>query len=217
VKTTVTVVDYGVGNLLSVARALEHCGAQVQLAETPAQVRDARLLVLPGVGAFADGMNELRRRELDQPVIEFARSGRPLLGICLGMQMLLEASEEFGEHAGLGIVPGRVRAIPATTSDGRPHKIPHIGWTPLLRPAAWEGTVLEGIAPGSEAYFVHTFTAVPAAQQHRLADADYDGRLVCAALRHGAVFGCQFHPEKSADTGLKVLANFINMEHRAAL
>jgi glutamine amidotransferase len=211
-KTRVTVVDYGVGNLLSVARALEHCGAEVQLAETPAQVREARLLVLPGVGAFADGMHELRSRGLDQPVVEFARSGRPLLGICLGMQMLLEASEEFGEHEGLGIIPGRVCAIPATASDGRPHKIPHIGWTSLLPASDWRGTILEGIAPESETYFVHTFTAVPADAKHRLADADYDGRLIFAALRHGSVFGCQVHPEKSGETGLKVRANFIRVE-----
>jgi glutamine amidotransferase len=186
----------------------------VSFAEKPEQIARARLLVLPGVGAFADGMNGLHARELDAPVVEFAKSGQPLLGICLGMQMLLAASEEFGQHAGLGIVPGNVTAIPPTDSDGRPHKIPHIGWSALQLPAArstWEGTIMQGLSPGAEAYFVHTFTAAPANPAHRLADCDYDGRLVCAALKAGSVSGCQFHPEKSAETGLKVLANFLRM------
>jgi glutamine amidotransferase len=214
VKPVVTVVDYGVGNLLSVARALEQCGASVQFADTPEQLARARLLVLPGVGAFADGMKELRTRQLDKPIIEFAKSGQPLLGICLGMQMLLTASEEFGNHAGLGILPGQVKAIPATGADGRPHKIPHIGWNSLQPPdesATWDKTILAGIPPGAEAYFVHSFTAVPAASRHRLADCDYDGQTISAALHDGSVSGCQFHPEKSGAIGLKALDNFLKL------
>jgi glutamine amidotransferase len=214
VKPSVTVVDYGVGNLLSVARSLEHCGATVKFAHRPEQVSAARMLLLPGVGAFADGMHELRARMLDKPIVEFARSGRPLLGICLGMQMLLSASEEFGEHEGLGIVPGRVKAIPPTGADGSPHKIPHIGWNALLPPdgaRTWDGTILAGISPGTEVYFVHTYTAAPDSADHRLADCDYDGRQISAALRYGSVSGCQFHPEKSGETGLRVLANFLSM------
>ena len=125
---SVTVIDYGVGNLLSVSRALEHCGAQVDLADNPAQIARAHRLVLPGVGAFKDGMDGLRERALVEPIRQYASGGRPLLGICLGMQLLLDVSEEFGAHEGLGLIPGRVAAIPATTADGVPHKIPHIGW-----------------------------------------------------------------------------------------
>jgi imidazole glycerol-phosphate synthase subunit HisH len=213
VKPAVTVVDYGVGNLLSVARALEHCGASVSLASSAGEVESARLLLLPGVGAFGDGIGELRARGLDRPVVAFARSGRPLLGICLGMQFLLEASDEFGEHAGLGLVPGRVRAIPATGTDGRAHKIPHIGWSGLQIPperGGWNGTLLEGIAPESKVYFVHTYTAHPAPEA-RLADCDYHGQRISAAIQRGAVAGCQFHPEKSGETGLQVLRNFLRM------
>jgi glutamine amidotransferase len=212
-KPAVTVVDYGVGNLLSVARALEHCGASVSFAASAPDVDRAALLLLPGVGAFGDGIGELRARGLDQPVIRYAKSGRPLLGICLGMQFLLDTSEEFGEHAGLALVPGRVCAIPATGTDGRAHKIPHIGWSGLRVPAergAWGGTLLEGIAPGAKVYFVHTYTAHPTPQA-RLADCDYHGRRISAAIQHGAVAGCQFHPEKSGETGLQVLRNFLRM------
>ena len=212
--TTVTVVDYGVGNLFSVARAFEHCGAVVVLADTPQAVARASHLVLPGVGAFADGMRELRQRGLVEPVIEFAAGGRPFLGICLGMQMLLSASDEFGEHAGLGIVPGRVEAIPHTGADGRPHKIPHIGWNALRKPSPeprWEGTILDGIPEGAAVYFVHSFTPVPDRTEHRLADCDYDGRVISAVVHKGLVFGCQFHPEKSGEVGLRIVRNFLEL------
>ena len=210
----VTVVDYGVGNLLSVARAFEHCDAKVEFADTPEQIARARLLVLPGVGAFANGMRELRGRSLDRPVIDFAMSGQPLLGICLGMQMLLSASEEFGEHAGLGIVPGRVRAIPSVGTDGKPHKIPHKGWNALELPhgrTTWDKTILQDISPGTPVYFVHSYTAVPDASEHRLADCYYDGQLISAALQAGKVFGCQFHPEKSGEIGLRLLNTFLRL------
>jgi glutamine amidotransferase len=129
--TRVVVVDYGVGNLLSVCRALEACGAVVELTESNERIAAADRIVVPGVGAFGDCMHELERRALIRPILDFIGSGRPLLGICVGLQMLMEVGEEFGEHAGLGVVPGRVRAIPATGADGKRHKIPHIGWNAL--------------------------------------------------------------------------------------
>jgi glutamine amidotransferase len=135
-----------------------------------------------------------------------------VLGICVGMQMLMQIGEEFGEHEGLGVVPGRVRAIPGTRSDGTSHKIPHIGWSALDKPNGntnWEGTILEGVAPGSTCYFVHSFTAEPADDSYRLADCDYHGRRISAALRAGNVSGTQFHPEKSGETGLRILRNFL--------
>src|SRR5208283_5616772 len=160
----VTVIDYGMGNLLSVSRAMEHCGAEVLTTCDPERVAQAERLILPGVGAFADGMAGLRERRLIEPIREFARAGRPFLGICLGMQMMLDSSEEFGNHEGLGLVPGRVAAIPSTGVDGRPHKIPHIGWNKLLMPTpetSWENTILAGLSPGSSGYFVHSYAAVP--------------------------------------------------------
>src|SRR5436305_6508308 len=130
----VTVIEYGIGNLYSVSRALERCGGEVTVTADSVQIEAASRLVLPGVGAFADGMRGLRERGLVEPIRRYAASGRPLLGICLGMQMLATASEEFGVHAGLDLIPGRVVAVPHRTVEGRPHKIPHIGWTALRAP-----------------------------------------------------------------------------------
>jgi glutamine amidotransferase len=204
-------VDYGVGNLLSVCRALEACGANVELTGSAKRLLDADRVVVPGVGAFGDCMNELSRRQLIDPILDFVASGRPVLGICVGMQMLMQVGEEFGEHKGLGLIPGRVRAIPATAADGRAHKIPNIGWCGLIKPpdADWKGTILEDVKPGSTCYFVHSFTAEPEDDSFRLADASYNGRRVSAALRVGNVFGTQFHPEKSGTTGLSILRNFL--------
>ncbi|WP_279384302.1 imidazole glycerol phosphate synthase subunit HisH [Geotalea toluenoxydans] len=127
----VTVIDYGIGNLLSVARAFEHCGANVELTDDARKIADADYLVLPGVGAFADGMSGLVERGLIEPIKKFAAKERPFLGICLGMQMMLDQSEEYGANEGLGLIPGKVVAIPAVGVDGSPHKIPHIGWNEI--------------------------------------------------------------------------------------
>lgn len=209
----VTVIDYGVGNLYSVSRGIERVGATAQLTADAAMVEAAQLLILPGVGAFAHGMAELERRALVEPIRRYAASGRPFLGICLGMQLMFEVSEEFGEHRGLGLLPGRVRAIPTNGTDGAPHKIPHIGWNRIIRPGAapaWAGTVLAGISEESAMYFVHSFTAHPDTSD-RIADADYDGCTISAVAGRGRLFGCQFHPEKSGETGLAILANFVAM------
>lgn len=211
-KTSVTIVDFGVGNLFSVGRAFEYLGGSVIIASTPSQVREARYLVLPGVGSFANGMEGLKQRGLLEPLREYAASGRPFLGICLGMQLLFDESEEFGRHQGLGLIPGKVRAIPGVGSSGKMHKIPHIGWNALLQPSAspkWEGTLFQGIEPGAAAYFVHSYTAWPDDAGDRLVDCDYDGCLISAAVRRAQISGCQFHPEKSGSIGLMILANFM--------
>jgi imidazole glycerol-phosphate synthase subunit HisH len=216
--TRLVVVDYGVGNLLSVCRAFEACGASVELTGSAERIAAAERVVLPGVGAFGDCIHELERRRLVRPILDFIASGRPLLGICVGMQMLMEVGEEFGEHAGLGVVPGRVRAIPATGTNGVRHKIPHIGWNELEKPAEttqWEGTILDGVAVRSSCYFVHSFTAEPTDPRYRLSDCHYDGRLVSAALRAGNVYGTQFHPEKSGEIGLRIVRNFLDLVGRA--
>lgn len=212
-KSRVAVVDYGVGNLLSVSRALEHCGAAVTMASDVKAVRGADRLVLPGVGAFGDCMAALVQRGLEDAVREVIAAGHPVLGICVGMQILLDASEEFGVHRGLGVIPGRVTPIPVTDTNGCPHKIPHIGWTSLEIPAGadagrWRGTVLEGLAPGVAAYFVHSFTAEPIDSAHRLADSWYGGRRIAAAVQRDNLFGTQFHPEKSGPVGLSLLRRF---------
>ncbi len=213
---TVTVIDYGMGNLLSVTRAFEHCGAKPELTEDPAKVAKADYLVLPGVGAFADGMAGLRLRGLIEAMRAHAETGRPSLSICLGMQMLLARSSEFGSCEGLGLIDGDVVEIPGTGADGTPHKVPHIGWTAIRPPDGaagdwWKGSILDGLEVGVSAYFVHSFTASPTDAQARLADADYNGRLISAAVRRGNVFGTQFHPEKSGPVGLAIIENFLRL------
>jgi glutamine amidotransferase len=210
----VTVIDYGIGNLFSVRRALEHCGATVTLSQGAAEIEAAPRLVLPGVGAFADGMAGLRERGLIEPIRRYAASGRPLLGICLGMQMLASRSEEFGPCEGLGLVPGRVLPISHRTVAGAVQKIPHIGWTPLLLPrtgSGWQDSLLECTPDGTAVYLVHSFAVVPDDDNDRLADCDYGGHRLCAALRRSNVFGTQFHPEKSGPAGLAMLSRFLQL------
>jgi glutamine amidotransferase len=210
----ISVVDYGVGNLHSVRRALESIGADVAFIETADEIAAADRLLVPGVGAFEACVDGLRQRGLIEPIKAYAHGGRPLLGICVGMQMLLSASEEFGLHQGLDLIPGQVRAVPSTDVEGRPHKIPHIGWTELTLPAgceSWRGTPLAPVDPGTAVYFVHSFTATPVDPSHRLADAWYGGRQICAALRRDNIVGLQFHPEKSGPVGLSILRAFLSL------
>ena len=209
---TVTIVDYGRSNLLSVQRALEYCGAAVEYASTPEQVSAAGALVLPGVGAFADGMNLLRESGLARAVCTRARQGVPLLGICLGMQFLFDSSSEGGLTPGLGLLPGTVEAIPGHTTQGQPLRVPHIGWAPLYPAQQREsflGSTLEAIPTKSQVYFVHGYRAMPARQADRLADTLYGGHRICAAVQRGNITGVQFHPEKSGEVGLVILRTFL--------
>lgn len=206
----VTVIDYGVGNLLSVQRGLERCGAKVTVTTDHETILASKRLVLPGVGAFRDAMQELNRLGLVPVIREYAKNKRSLLGICLGMQLLLEESDEFGLSQGLGLISGRVIPIPTHSVSGEPQKIPHIGWN-ALQPAPsqdWATTVLRDVNPGESVYFVHSFMAEPADRSNRLADCLYGGHRISAVIGSGSVLGCQFHPEKSGETGLKILRAF---------
>lgn len=211
--STVTIIDYGIGNLLSVARAFEHCGASVLMTNDPMKITNADYLVLPGVGAFADGMLGLTELGLVEPIKTFAARDRPFLGICLGMQLMLDESEEFGANEGLGLIPGKVVAIPAVGSNGAPHKIPHIGWNEICAPAgiSWEESILKNTPENSSFYFVHSFTAVPALPEHRLADCYYNGQVIAAAIRKDNLYGCQFHPEKSGEIGHTIINTFLKL------
>ena len=213
---TVTVIDYGIGNLLSVTRAVEKCGARPVLSDDPKTIASADCLVLPGVGAFADGMAGLRNRDLIGPIHDFVATGNPMLGICLGMQMLLDESTEFGISDGLGLIPGRVVEIPRVGPKGAVHKVPHIGWAENRPPEGrdigwWAGSILDGTPLGTATYFVHSFTAWPEDESHRLADADYNGCRLSAVVRRGNVYGTQFHPEKSGPAGLSILERFLGL------
>lgn len=209
----VTIVDYGVGNLRSVSRAVVECQAEPILATKAAEVEAADMMILPGVGAFNSCINALESHGLRDAVLNVIAKGRPVLGICVGMQMLLEESEEFGRHEGIGLIPGKVNAISAIGANGRRHKIPHICWSGL-QPAhsEWQGTILDQIEPGEACYFVHSHAANPENDEHWLATCDYDGLTICAAVRKGNLVGVQFHPEKSGQVGLKILNNFIKCE-----
>jgi len=212
-RKEVTIVDYGMGNVLSVCRAIERCGAVAKLTGSPQEVAAANRLVLPGVGAFPDCVTALERRGLVGPILSFVATGRPFLGICVGMQILFEFGEEFGGHSGLGLIPGRVAQIATGAAQGGTRKIPHIGWTPIAPPPAagadwWAGSILAGTAPQTPFYFVHSFTAITSDGAHCLATADYQGAMVTAAVRHDNVTGTQFHPEKSGPAGLRVIASF---------
>lgn len=207
-----TVVDYDRGNLLSVGRALEHCGGEVEITDAPAKIASAERLVLPGVGAFGDAMEGLQKRRLVEPIKKFTASGRPFLGICVGMQLMFDTSNEFGEHDGLGLIPGRVRTVPRHGADGRPHKVPHVGWSeiaPSSASQAWDDTILDGLSAPAFCYFVHSFTAEPIEEAHRLSDCHYDGHRLAATVRRDNLWGCQFHPEKSGEVGLHILRNFL--------
>lgn len=208
----VIVVDYGVGNLYSVQRALEVSGAEeIVLSSDPQVISQADGLVLPGVGAFADGMRGLRERALVEPIKTYAEAGRPLLGICLGMQMLATASEEFGHHEGLALIPGQVVAIPHRSTDDQLIKVPFIGWA-AIAPAdgvAWDGSALQSHVPSAAVYLVHSFHVRPDNPEHLLATYGFGGHRITAAIRRNNVTGFQFHPEKSGHVGLEIMRHFV--------
>jgi glutamine amidotransferase len=195
----ILILDYGMGNLRSVEKALEHVGARAAIGADPDEVRAADGLILPGVGAFPRAMERIRATGLDELIAERAAAGTPVLGICLGLQLLFERSEELGGAAGLGLLPGAVTAL-----DAPGLKVPHIGWAPV----AWEhdSALADGIDAGTPFYFVHSFAVRPAGGD-ALGTAEYGERFACA-VEHGDVFGVQFHPEKSSAAGLRLLANF---------
>lgn len=207
----VSIIDYGIGNLLSVRRAFEKQGSEVELVSEPREIMLAKKLVLPGVGAFKDGMEELRKRNLITVIQEYCNENRPFLGICLGMQMMLEESEEFGLTQGLCIIPGKVVRIEDISIEGVYQKVPHVGWNELYYTGKTEGTILKEIPGKCKMYFVHSFQAVPTEKQHRLADTYYGGRKLSAVIQKGNCYGTQFHPEKSGEIGLQVIRNFIDL------
>ncbi|MCB9626412.1 MAG: imidazole glycerol phosphate synthase subunit HisH [Sandaracinaceae bacterium] len=203
----VAVLEYGMGNVRSMFNALEKLAAAPTLTADADKLSGFDAIVLPGVGAFGQGMENLRARGLDAAIVDCAKAGMPILGVCLGMQMLLETSTEFGAHEGLGLVPGGVEKLAPASA-----RLPHIGWNTVLEPhpGRWPGTPLRAYA-GEEVYFIHSFAAVPANAQHVLAEAEYDGVRFCAAIGRENIVGMQFHPEKSRAGGLSLLGAFLEL------
>jgi glutamine amidotransferase len=204
----ITIIDSGISNLGSVLAAMRRISAATEVTTDPTVVRSSSALLLPGVGAFADGMAALRKYGLIEPILEAGKAGKPILGICLGMQLLAEGSDEFGDHEGLGLIPGRVRKLP--TVPGL--RIPNIGWCDMdIRRNA---TLFAGIDNGAPFYFVHSFHLVCAQQAHTAGTIAFGASPVTVAAEHGNIFGAQFHPEKSQDMGLTFLANFASYVKR---
>ncbi len=220
----ITMIDYGASNIRSAQKAFEYLGVKVVLTEDPEVVRQADKLVLPGVGAFGSGMNGLRQHQLPGAIHEAVRRGVPFLGICVGMQLMFDKSDEMGIHRGLGLIPGRVTRFPdnlipaeqqtpgspTDTPSSAPHalKVPHMGWNQLE--LAWESPLLQGVNQGAYAYFVHSYYCDPAAATAILAWTDY-GFPFAAVVAQDNVYGLQFHPEKSQNLGLRILQNFVAM------
>lgn len=216
--TLLHICDYGSGNIHNVERALTRAGAEVLRCGSAAELAGARALVIPGVGAFGDCVTALRAKGFEAPIKELAASGVWVLGICVGMQILASNSEEFGHHQGLGIIPGAVQLIPGQTAEGEPLKRPHVGWSNLYAGESnWAHSPLDGVSQAAPVYFVHSYQLVPDNPAHVLAHAQYGGQDIVAAVRLGRVFGVQFHPEKSGQTGLQILANFVTLVREHAV
>ncbi|MBQ9099475.1 MAG: imidazole glycerol phosphate synthase subunit HisH [Clostridia bacterium] len=203
----VAIIDYGVGNLFSLRSSFLSVGVETVVTSDPAVIRAADRIVLPGVGAFGDAAQKLRQSGLAQVVVEQARAGKPLLGICLGMQLLFDKSLEYGEHQGLGLIAGEVRPIAETIPKGL--KIPHIGWN-ALHFGANKHPLFRYLEEGDCVYFVHSFYGAKCADSV-IATAEYGAELT-AAVAHKNVYGCQFHPEKSGEVGLNILRAFCEKE-----
>lgn len=201
----ILVLDYGMSNLRSVSKALEKLGSQVMVSSRPEDLGKADKVILPGVGAFGDAMREIEKRNLSAPLKSFVESGRPFLGICLGLQLLFDASEENFGVQGLSILPGKVgRFAPSAQC-----KVPHMGWNQLriLKP---DCALLRGVKDGSFMYFVHSYYVIPEKPEVLLAECEYSA-VFAAMIWHKNIYGCQFHPEKSQEAGMKILENFVNL------
>lgn len=206
---TAAIVDYGLGNLFSVHHACHAVGIDAEITSDKTRIMQADMVLLPGVGAYADAMSTLHRLDLVRPLQDIPASGRLLVGICLGQQLLMTESYEFGVHQGLGLIPGTVIRFDASQGIERPLKVPQIGWNRICPTRAWQDTSLTGIAEGEYMYFVHSYHTVPAQPDVTIATARYGKIEFCAALESENIVAFQFHPERSAQQGLQIYRNLM--------
>ncbi len=202
----IAIVDYNMGNLASVKNAFSKLGKDTVVESNPLKFKEYDKLILPGVGAFGDAMEHLRERNMIESIKEFSASGKPMLGICLGMQLLFESSEEFGDHEGLGLIKGRVERFDETKFS-EPLKVPHMGWNRVFTK---KHPLFEGLDENHYLYFVHTFHVHCDDAEDIIGETDY-GYKFTSAVSHNNIMGIQPHPEKSHENGLKILENFINL------
>ena len=206
----ITIIDYEMGNLRSVEKAFETLGFAARVSSDPADLLDTDKIVLPGVGAFKDCINTLRGGGFVEPLLKHVEAGRPLLGICVGMQMLFDESEEFGRHQGLGLFPGKVIRFPAGMEEGGERlKVPHMGWNNISLKKA--SPIFPGVEDGSFVYFVHSYYCSAENEEDVAASCTYGDVEFCASVWRENIMATQFHPEKSQDIGLKIFENFGNM------
>lgn len=203
------ITDYGVGNMRSLARAFEHFGAEIIFSEDAKTISSADAIIMPGDGAFKSGMDGLSIRHLTKSVKDFASSGKPVLGICLGAQILLSWGFEFGKYKGLDLIAGKVVKFPKLEGA----KIPQIGWNSLepTRNARRRNTILLNVKAGANVYFIHSYIMLPEKDNSALAYTTYGGNRFCSVVKSGNIYGCQFHPEKSGSVGLTIINNFIKI------
>ena len=196
----IVIVDYGLGNLFSLQQACAHVGLQASITNAALDIERAPAIILPGVGAFGTAMDTLRRLDLIEPLRDAAAAGKPLIGICLGMQLFMSESCEFGRHRGLDLIPGEVVRLP----DGE-HKVPQVGWNQIFKARPdWHDSPLQDISQGEYMYFVHSFYCKPGDLAVTLATTRYGETEFCSSVQRGNIFACQFHPERSGPEGLKI-------------
>jgi imidazole glycerol-phosphate synthase subunit HisH len=210
VNLKVVIIDYDIGNVKSICSAFEKIGIEPVLTRDENEILNADGVVLPGVGAFSHGMENLHKYSLVEILKEFVKSNKPLLGVCLGMQMLFDESEEFGITKGIGLISGKVIKMP--TKDSKNEKLPHVSWNEIKQKNInWINTILQNISQKSDMYFVHSYIAVPLDENHILSTTIYSDSEFCSSVKKDNIYGCQFHPEKSAKIGLKIIENFIDI------
>mgnify|MGYP001418168569 CR=1 FL=1 len=206
----ITIVDYGCGNILNLIRAIKFLGFDAEATNDKHKIINSSNLILPGVGAFGNAIEKLEKNNLKNSIIEYARLNKPLFGICLGMQLLFTTSFEFGRHKGLNLIEGEV--IKISNKKNKEIKIPHVGWNqiyPIKKDnKEWNNEILKDISIGNSFYFVHSFVGVTKEVNSTIATCNYYGITIPAVVSINNIYGCQFHPEKSGDSGLYILKNF---------
>ena len=208
----ITIIDYKCGNILNLARAIKFIGHEIEITHDEKKILNSSHVILPGVGAFGNAIKQLEKYNLRSIILEYTKSNKPLLGICLGMQILLTSSREFGIHKGLDLINGEV--IKISNKRNKEIKIPHVGWNdiyPNKDKKKWENKILKNDLIGKSFYFVHSFVAITKNPNSTIAISNYSGISIPAVVSVDNVFGCQFHPEKSSDDGLIILRNFCEL------
>jgi glutamine amidotransferase len=210
----VAIVDFGLGNLFSVRQACQQVGLEAQITSDRQSILNAGIVILPGVGAYGDAMKALHKLDLVTVLQDIAASGKPLVGVCLGMQLLMTESEEFGHHKGLGIIEGSVVPFDHPSEGERNLKVPQIGWNRIHQPkdsTPWNKTIFAGISSGEYMYFVHSYIVRPQDEHVVLATSRYGNIEFCSSLQKGSVFACQFHPERSGPWGIRMYQNLAGL------